>query len=114
MKVCTFLFQLEMWISVFSVLLPLPPLVIGAPEVWPDCCVLEWGTDSLFEKVEPTEALDVLIDEDIRVETESVLDPDMSSGRKSEDEDDGARVPIDDPTGYGATGISAREEADGL
>lgn len=76
--------------------------------------MLEWGTRPLFERIEPTDPLDVLTDEDIRVETESLLDPEISSGRKSEDEDDGARVPIEDPTGNGATGISAREDADGL
>jgi hypothetical protein len=41
----------------------------------------------------------VLIDEDILDETESLLDPEISSGRNSEDEDDGASVPIEDPTG---------------
>jgi hypothetical protein len=41
----------------------------------------------------------VLIDKDILDETESLLDPEISSGRNSEDEDDGARVPIEDPTG---------------
>lgn len=76
--------------------------------------MLEWGTGPLFERIEPTDPLDMLTDEDIRVETESLLDPEISSGRKSEDADDGARVPIEDPTGYGATGISAREDADGL
>ena len=44
----------------------------------------------------------------------SLLDPERSSGRNSEDDDDGARVPIVDPTGQGATGISAREDADEL
>lgn len=56
----------------------------------------------------------MLIDEGILNELESLPDPAVSSGRNSEDEDDGARVPIEDPTGYGATGISLREDADGL
>lgn len=58
----------------------------------------------------------MLSDEDILAETKSFPEPELSSGRNSvdEDEDDGASVPIDDPTGYGATGISAREDADGL
>lgn len=36
-----------------------------------------------------------------------------TSGRNSEEEDDGASVPVEEPTGYGATGMSVREEADG-
>lgn len=56
----------------------------------------------------------MLIDEDILAEVDSLLDPEVSSGRNSEEDDDGARVPIEDPTGYGATGISVREDADGL
>ncbi|KAL8142816.1 hypothetical protein V2J09_015848 [Rumex salicifolius] len=42
------------------------------------------------------------------------LDPETASILRSEEEDDGARVAIDDPTGYGATGISDRDDADGL
>jgi len=41
------------------------------------------------------------------------LDPDFSSGRNSEDVD-GTRLDSKDPTGYGATGTSIREDADGL
>lgn len=74
-------------------------LPVEGPELWLDCCTPEWGTGPLFEKVEPTNPLDVLDDEDIRVELESLLDPEISSGRNSEDDDDGARVPIAEPTG---------------
>lgn len=56
----------------------------------------------------------MLDEEDILVELDSLLDPEIRSGRNSEDDDDGARVPIEEPTGYGETGISAREDADGL
>lgn len=49
----------------------------------------------LFEYFEPTDPLGVLVDEDSLVELESLLGLD----RRSEDEDDGARVPIEDPTG---------------
>ena len=66
-----------------------------------------------LDKVMPTDPVDVLI-EDILDATDSLLDPAPSSGRNSDDEDDGARVPIEEPTGQGATGISAKEEADGL
>lgn len=52
--------------------------------------------------------------DDIWVEKASWLDPEVRFGLKSEDEDDGAKVPIEDPTGKGATGISASEDADGL
>lgn len=49
--------------------------------------------------MEPTDPLTVLSDEDVLAETESLLVPELSSGRNSDDEDDGASVPIDDPTG---------------
>jgi hypothetical protein len=74
-------------------------LPFEVPEPWAEGCTVKWGTDPLFEKVEPTDPLEVLIDKDILDETESLLDPEISSGRNSEDEDDGARVPIEDPTG---------------
>ena len=67
-----------------------------------------------MERIEPTEPLEELVEEDILVDRVSLLDPEMSSGLKSDDEDDGARVPFEDPTGQGATGMSAREDADGL
>lgn len=51
------------------------------------------------DKVKPTDPVDVLIDEDILDETDSLLDPEASSGRNSDEEDDGARVPIEEPTG---------------
>lgn len=51
-----------------------------------------------LDKVKPTDPVDVLI-EDILDETDSLLTPPPSSGRNSEDEDDGARVPIEEPTG---------------
>jgi hypothetical protein len=41
----------------------------------------------------------VLIDEDILDEADSLLDPDASSGLNSDDDDDGARVPMEEPTG---------------
>lgn len=65
---------------------------------WPICWELEWGILPLFENVEPTEPVELLI-EDIRLENASLLDPDKSSGLKSDDDDDGAKVPIEDPTG---------------
>lgn len=80
--------------SVLPLLLP-----DEGPEPGADCCTVEWGVGPPCEKVEPIDPLDVLIEEDILDETESLLDPEMSSGRNSEDEDDGASVPIEDPTG---------------
>lgn len=74
-------------------------LPVVGPEPWAGCRTVKWRIGSLFEKVEPTGPLEVLIDEDILDETESLLDPEISSGRNSEDEDDGASVPIEDPTG---------------
>lgn len=74
-------------------------LPVEGPEPEADCCTVEWVVGPLFEKVEPTDPLDVLIDEGILDETESLLDPEISSGRNSEDEDDGASIPIEDPTG---------------
>lgn len=70
--------------------------------------------DPLFDKTEPPEPVDTVTEDDKVVVTESLLEPDTTSARKSEDEDEGARVPIDDPTGQGATGISEREDAEGL
>lgn len=59
---------------------------------------------TLSEKMEPTELLDMIIEEveeeeDILVDRASLLDPEISSCLKSDDEDDGARVPFIDPTG---------------
>lgn len=51
------------------------------------------------DKVKPTEPVDVLMDDDILDDADSLMDPGVSSGRNSDDEDDGARVPIDEPTG---------------
>lgn len=80
----------------------------------PDCWMLEWETGPLCEYIEPTEAPVLLID-DIWGDGESPLYPAITSGLKSDDDDDdGAKVAILDPTGYGATGISVREDADGL
>ena len=77
--------------------LVLPPVeVLG---FWVDCWRLAWEPGPPFENVEPTDPLELLIDEDILAEVESLVDPRVSSGRKSEDEDDGASVPTDDPTG---------------
>lgn len=52
-----------------------------------------------LEKVEPTEPVAVLKEVDILLDNTSLLDPDKSSGLKSDDEDDGAKVAIEDPTG---------------
>ena len=52
-----------------------------------------------MERIEPTEPLEELVEEDILVDSVSLLDPEMRSGLKSDDEDDGARVPFEDPTG---------------
>lgn len=67
-------------------------------ELWADCWTVDWEMDPPDDKVKPTDAVDVLIDEDILDDADSLPDPEMSSGRNS-DEDDGARVPIDEPTG---------------
>lgn len=48
------------------------------------------------------------------MEKDSFLDPDFSSGRSSEDVVKGAKLDSKDPTGYGATGTSIREDVDGL
>lgn len=66
-------------------------LVVEGPDFW----TLEWEAGPLFEYFEPTDPLGVLVDEDNLVELESLLGLD----RRSEDEDDGASVPIEDPTG---------------
>lgn len=68
-------------------------------ELGADCRVLDWEMGPAVDKVKPTDPVDVLIDEDILDETDSLLDPEASSGRNSDEEDDGARVPIEEPTG---------------
>jgi len=52
----------------------------------------------LGENIEPTEALELFI-EDIWVEKVSLPNPEIRSGLKSDDEDDGAKVACVDPTG---------------
>lgn len=69
--------------------------------------------EPLFDNTEPPEPFDILAEVE-KVEARSLLDPEITSVRKSEDEEDGARVPMEDPTGYGATGISEREDVEGL
>lgn len=68
-------------------------------ELWADGGVLDWETGSPVDKVKPTDPVDVFIDEDILDGTDSLLDPVVSPGCNSDDEDGGARVPIDEPTG---------------
>lgn len=69
--------------------------------------------DPLFDNTDPPDPLDMLTEVDKMAE-ESLLGPEIvTSARKSEDEDDGARVAMEDPTGYGETGMSEREDAEG-
>jgi hypothetical protein len=51
-----------------------------------------------FDNIQPTEPF-AMPTEDDRVVVDSLLDPDIISACKSEDEDDGARVPMEDPIG---------------
>ena len=74
-------------------------VVIEGPELWADGWELDRETGSPLDKVKPTDPVDVLIDDDILDETDSLLALELSSGRNSDEEDDGARVPIDEPTG---------------
>ena len=67
----------------------------------------------IFLRNDPTEPLGMLVREDILVEGNSLLDPEINSSLKSEDEDEGVSVPIEDSTGQGATGISARDGTNG-
>jgi len=69
---------------------------------------IEPETGMLLDKLEPGEPLGIL------VETPSLLAAEARSGLRLDEEDDGARVAADKPTGYGATGMSASEDADGL
>lgn len=56
----------------------------------------------------------VLIEEEILNDPGSRLEPGLRSGCNSDDEDDGGRVLMEEPTGMDTTGILTREEADGL
>ena len=67
------------------------------PELWEGGWVLDWEMGPPVDKVKPIDPVNV--DEDILDGTDSLLDPEVSSGRNSEDEDDGARVEIVEPTG---------------
>lgn len=81
--------------------LPWPALLLLPPEgfeLCTDCWTPEWEAGPPFENIEPTEPLEVFM-EDTWVENPSLPDPAFTSGRKSEDEDDGAKVPTADPTG---------------
>lgn len=62
----------------------------------------------LLDKLDPPEPLGILVDRPSLFGTEIISD------LNSDEDDDGARVAIEKPTGYGATGMSAREDADGL
>lgn len=76
--------------------------------------VLDWETGPPVDKFKPTDPVVVLADEGILDGTDSPLDTAVSSGCNSDEEDEGTRVPTDEPTKCGATGTSVREEADGL
>lgn len=60
--------------------------------------VLDWETGPPVGKVKPTDPVDVLTDDDILEGTDSLLDPAVSSGCNSGEEDEGTRVPMDEPT----------------
>lgn len=68
-------------------------------ELWVDGWALDWETGAIVDKVKPANAVDELVDDDILDDASSLLDPDASSGLNSDDEDDGARVPMEEPTG---------------
>ena len=88
---------------------PWPMLLLPlGPENW----MGEWLAKPLSENIDPIKPLGMLSVDGILAEKESLLE--MKSGRSSEDDEDGAKVATEKPTGYGATGMSAREEADGL
>lgn len=88
------LIQIELPSSVVLLLLP-----GEEPGVWLDFWDLEWEVVSLFKRTEPIDALDALADEADLVDDTSLRDPEVSSGRNSEEEEDGASVPMEDPTG---------------
>lgn len=56
-----------------------------------------WGKKFPLEKIEPTEALDVFSNKGIRLEKDSLLE--MNSCRRSEDDEDGAKVATENPIG---------------
>lgn len=68
-------------------------------ELGADGWLLDWETGTTVDRVNPADAVDVLMDDDILDEADSLLDPEASSGLNSDDEDDGARVPMEEPTG---------------
>lgn len=89
-------------------------LLLKDTEVWLESCTSESETGPVCEKIKPAELVDVFPEGGILAEYDSFLGPETSSGRSSDDADEGASVASNDPTGYGVTGISIRDEADGL
>ena len=82
---------------------PVGPVLV-LPLVGVELCPGGWvvgrgGRVPLLEKIEPTESLEVFIEEGILVARASLWDPEISSGLSSDEEDDGAKVPIEEPTG---------------
>ena len=73
-------------------------VVTKGPEPWADGWAFDSEMDPPVEKVEPTSPVDVLDDDEVLFETDSWLDPEVASGRNSDDDEDGARVAIDEPT----------------
>ena len=61
--------------------------------------ILEWPDPFCFLKNDPVEPLGVPVGEDILVEGNSLLNPEINSSLKSENEDEVASVPIEDFTG---------------
>lgn len=70
--------------------------------------LLDLDSGMLFDRLDPTEPLGILVD------TPSLLVAEVTSGLNSDEDDDGARVAIEVPTGYGATSMSVNEDADEL
>lgn len=91
--------QLKLRFSLtWPVLLPPSEGVELGPELW--AWAWAWGPGAPpLVKIEPTEPLDVFLDNGILVEKDSLLDSATNSGRSSEDDDDGSVEPINDPTG---------------
>lgn len=73
---------------------------------------LESESGMLCDKLDPTEPLATLILVLVEVERPSLFL--LVAETMSDEEDEGAKVPIEVPTGYGATDMSASDDADEL
>ena len=71
-------------------------MFMGA-DLWFDSWISETEADPVWEKIKPTELLEVFPEEGILLVWGSNLETEMNSGRRSEYENDGAKLEREEP-----------------